>query len=153
MSGGTILSVEEWHATGIILKTDLIVSRNLQMLIYVTPMLGLYPTGCVFRMEIAIHSALSGRELLIGDTFLNPALASDMNLIRNLTIQPKINLHFVDMQVKYLASKQIRWSMQTARDVAVVIERAIAHTASIAPEALDFPTARAAMIADLGVAA
>lgn len=146
----TIVAVEETDRTAsLILKIDFAITKHWNTLVQIDPMLGMYPTGPVFRLGVLMRSGLSGRPLIAGDTFLNPASVDDMRLITHLATQEKLNLHIFNMKLRYLVTKQIRWPAATAKSVLDLIKHAITHIASIEEAELDFPAARNAMIADI----
>lgn len=146
----TIVAVEEsTSTTSLILKIDFAITKHWNTLIQIDPMLGMYPTGPVFRLGVLMRSGLSGRPLIAGDTFLNPVAVDDMRLITHLASQEKLNLHIFNMKLRYLVTKQIRWSPETAQSVQELILHAINHIAHVDPAELNFLAARDAMIADI----
>ena len=150
IQGSTIVAVEESPSTtSLILKIDFAITKHWNTLVQIDPMIGLYQTGPVFRLGVLMRSGLSGRPLIAGDTFLNPAAVDDMRLITHLASQDKLNMHIFNMKLRYLVTKQIRWSPQTAKSILDLIPHAINHIASIDPAVLNFSAARDAMIADI----
>lgn len=111
-------------------------------------MLGLYPdAGAVIRLALEIRDQ-PDRPLKL-DTFLNPAQTADLMLLRQLTMQPTLDIHIFDMRIYYQYTKRIPFRETARGELASLIDHALALLNEIPPEKRDFGKARDQMIAEL----
>lgn len=148
--GETALAVGEQRRTSIILKSEFEYNRYKSCIVVVTPMIGLYDTGPVFRIHFQFVNQFTSRPIYAGETFLNPVSSYDAPLIQNLTSQAHFDFHFFNLDLGYIGSKRIRWNPQTAQDIRGMIQQCKVHADSIPANERDFETARGAMIAEVG---
>jgi hypothetical protein len=133
--------------TAIIVKLDPLTIAGLRGPIPIgyRPELGLYPTGAAIRLVIDFYDH-PDRPLGL-DTFLDPAGADHLRLLRTLAGQPQIVIHlFDDDTIAYAYSKAITHRETSRAELRARIDQALAHTATIGRG--DFNATKAAMMKD-----
>lgn len=150
--GATALATEADGAACILLKcdrADALNTRQPGVKVMYQPQAGLYPTGPVMRLYAEIRDRPGAP--LVFETFLDPASAYDLALLRKFARQEHLDFHLFDMGLTYIYTKRIAVKTETRADLAGMIDQALEHLASIPAERRNFPTARDAMMQDTEV--
>lgn len=109
--------------------------------------LGQYPAGAVIRLYVEVRDRPAAP--LKFETFLNPAGAWDYALLRKLAGQETLDLHFFDMRLRYQYTKRIPFREVARRELAALLDLALAHNEAIPAAARDFGKARDQMMAEM----
>src|SRR4029453_7077938 len=86
ISGPTSILVEVNYEASVVIKADAEDARSMNkhgVVIVVTPQLALYDTGAVFRLYVEFRD--QAHNPMAMESFLNPAQAHDLALIRHLS--------------------------------------------------------------------
>lgn len=109
------------------------------------PQLGLYETGAIFRMYIELR----GGDTYKGESFLNPAEPTDLNLLHLFCTSSQISFIFVDTQALVIDAKAIRNGEQTKEDLRGMIGRALMFNEALGE--LNYPESRMRMMRETRV--
>lgn len=106
------------------------------------PQVGLYETGSIFRMYIEVHDKKD--HPYRGESFLNPDVGNDLDLLHLFGKSDVVSFFFVDEQNLVLGAKQIRVGEQTRLDMVGMIVQAIEHNQSL--PTIDYTKSRNRML-------
>lgn len=149
MPGGTAAAAEINGACSIIVKmtrADADSAHRPGVPVGFRSELGLYPEAAVIRLALELHDQ-PDRPLYL-DTFLDPGGKHDYALLRRLTQQTTLDLHIYDEHMTYQYTKRIPFREIPRNDLALLLDRALAHDETIVPAARDWQKARDQMLQD-----
>jgi hypothetical protein len=130
--GPTAIALEVNHTPAIIVKASADDAKSMNkrgIVIAVSPQLGLYDTGAVFRLYIEFRD--QARQPMALDTFLNPVQENDLKLLRQLTSTAQLDFYLFDMALSHVGQKRINWNPKTAEDIQGMIAQAHQHNGGL----------------------
>ncbi|MGH8106111.1 MAG: hypothetical protein ACREO2_07320 [Arenimonas sp.] len=140
--GPTSIMVEVNHAPAVIIKVTADDAKSMNkrgIVIAVSPQLGFYDNGAVFRLYVEFRD--KARQPMAMDSFLNPAQEHDLGLLRQLSNVAVLDFYLFDMMLNHIGQKRIRWNPKTAGDIRDMIAQSLAHNAVLVPGKFDYSAA------------
>lgn len=149
--GETAVLVAERHSGCVLILGDFNPKEYPGCIVVVTPMMGIYDEGAVFRLYFEFINQFTNKPIYSNDTFLNPAADSDRKIIRYLGEQVNLDFYFHNRDMAYVGSKRIRWPDATRLDIPKLMRQAAQHNATLPPPQLDFVAAKKRMMEELPI--
>lgn len=136
----TAIAMNINHGPAILIKaglSDAISMMKKGIVIMLSPQLGLFDNGAVFRLYVEFRD--QARRPVKLDTFLNPAAQHDLALLRLFTQSHVIEFYIFDEQLRPQGAKRINFNERTRGDMERMIEQALAHNTDL--EQFDYAAA------------
>lgn len=110
--------------------------------------MGLYASGAVLRLYLAVIDVDWEEVVFDAETFLNPASHEDREVIEALIRQETIAVHFFDQVLEHRRSTRCESHREQGAQIAALLRRADEHLSGLAGDELNFVAAKQAMMRD-----